>query len=64
MPVRTHDGQVIEAKAVMSTVSHPPGREIKLCVTSTNEVVVIDAQEDLSAELGERFAPGIHFSDL
>jgi hypothetical protein len=38
-------------------------RELKTCITSENEVIVMDAQDALwSAALGERFALGVRFA--
>ena len=61
-PFPSDHGQPVEPKAVMGTASYPPGRQMMACVTSANEVIVIDAQESFSAALCERFAPGIRFS--
>ena len=56
-------GNVEEPRCVASLTALPPGRRFELCLTSAHEIIVIDAQESLSAALGERFAPGIHFPE-
>ncbi len=60
---QAHDGKAADSVVLSSMTARPPGRKVELCLTATHEVIVIDAQESLSAALTDRFAPGIRFSD-
>ena len=57
------NGKAEEPRVWAAMTMYPPGRQIELCLTSANEVLVIDAKENLAPALNERFAPGIHFSN-
>ncbi len=60
-PVRHHDGGPTEGPTVLSTAFFATGRVFKLCVTSANEVIVIDAQDEKwSDALNDKFAPQNH----
>ncbi len=63
VPFPGRDGKPEEPPVRASMAAYPPGRQFELCLTSTNEVLVIDAQENLAPALAERFAPGVRFSN-